>query len=199
MLLQALQATLNLLLFRIGPQDFPYAPGLTRVLLVAALAVHYAVFSRVLPPLMAVAMAAALIGGMALTTRSLLAMRGLEARFQQTYNALLATGTVLMALFAIPFSQVAPQLLAIATSPDPIGVNATAALPRTASLLMNLVNFWSFAVSANIYRHAANFNLAIGVLAALAVSMLLLMLVAFGGSLVAALFGVDPTMAPTAR
>lgn len=194
MLSQVLQATLNLLLFRIGPQDFPYHVGLMRTLLVPSLAIHYAVFVQVLPAPMAAIMAGLLIGSLALTTRWLLKLRKLEGRFQQTYNALLASGAVLMAFLAVPFSQVAPQLVAIATAPDPIAANTSLQLPTTAALLMNMINFWSFAVSANIYRHAANFNIAFGALAAIVVSFLLLLLVVFGGSMAAALLGVNPAI-----
>ena len=55
----ALRLTLHILLFRAGPQDFPFDPLLTRFLLPFGVLANYAVFAMVLPPGLAVAMAAA--------------------------------------------------------------------------------------------------------------------------------------------
>jgi hypothetical protein len=136
MFVQVINTTLRILFFRAGPQDFPYANGLTQVLVALAVAANALVFSRILPLAMSVAMAGAMVGAMALVTHSVLKARQMGNRFQQTFNALLATTAVLTLVLLPPFSQIAPQILQLAknpellTDPDAVKIPATAVSPR---------------------------------------------------------------------
>lgn len=182
-------ATLNLLFFRAGPEDFPFDIGLTRVLLPLALLCNYAVFVMVLPPGLSVAMALAMIGGVAVATRIVLRARRLDARFMQTWHALLATGSVLTLALAPPFAQIAPEFAKLAANPELLQDKTASPLPAGPVFIMNAINVWNFAVSAHIYRHAANVNIWIGALLALLVALSTLMFVVFFGSLAMAILG----------
>jgi hypothetical protein len=187
---QALLVTLRMLVFRNGPQDFPYAAGLTPVLAALAVAVNSLVFSRVLPPPMAVGMAVALVVAIAFVTRVVLRLRKLENRFQQTFNALLATSAVLTLALLPPIAQVAPQILELARHPELL--NKPDAVPLAAGpvFMMNLLNFWNFAVTGHIFRHAANVSLWVGLLLAFIAGGIMLFVGVVGGTLAGAMFGV---------
>lgn len=182
-------ATLNLLFFRTGPQDFPFDIGLTRVLLPLALLANYAVFVMVLEPGLSAAMALAMIGGVAFATRILMRARRFDARFMQTWHALLATGAVLTLALAAPFAQIAPEFAKLAANPELAQDKTTASLPAGPVFIMNAINVWNFAVTAHIYRHAANVSIWVGALLALLVALSTLMFVIFFASLAAALLG----------
>lgn len=184
---QALQTTFRILAFRAGPEDMPYSADLTRVLLPAAVVANFWVFSMALPLAMAVAMAFAMVGGMALATHGLLRARGLQARYQQTFSALLAVNALLTLLLIPPFSQVAPAILEAAKNPELLQDPEQLKLPQGAVLLMNLLNFWNFGVNAHILRNAMNVNLLVGILLTLVMMFIALFAVLFGGSLAASL------------
>lgn len=186
---QAAAVILKILLFRAGPQDLPYSTELTRLLLPLAVAANYCVFALVLPVPMAVVMALMMIGGMALATRSLLRARQMPERYNQTFNALLATGAVLTFALLPPFSAVAPKLLTALQDPKVLENPEALDMPQGAVLLMNALNFWNLAVTSSIFRHAMNVNLLLGVLIALLVAFITLFAVMFGGTLVGTLLG----------
>ena len=190
MLPSVLTATLNLLLFRIGPQDFPYDPRLTHWLVPIAVLVNYLVLSLALAPLLAAAVSLAVIMATAFATRLMLRARGLEARFMQTFHALLAVSIVMTLALALPFSEIAPELEKLAAM-DPSAVEAAPEIhvAAWAALMMNALNIWNFAVNAHIYRHAAGFGLAGGLLVALIVSLGVLMFVLIFATFVAGLLG----------
>ena len=185
----ALRLTLHILLFRAGPQDFPFDPLLTRFLLPFGVLANYAVFAMVLPPGLAVAMAAAMIGGVAIATRLILRARQLDGRFMQTWHSLLACTGTLTLLLIPPFAQIAPEFSRLAENPELAAQNNPVQLPAGPSFIMNILNVWNFAVTAHIYRHAANVNLWIGALLALLVAISTLMFVVFFGSLAGVLLG----------
>lgn len=189
MFVTVLHATLRLLLFRAGPQDFPYDPGLSRWLVPLGVAANALVFGTVLPPPMALAMGAAMIGGLHLCTRSLLRLRKLEARYTQTFHALVASGSVLTLALLPAMLQVAPLLVELASREQPLPPGTRLELPAGPALMMNVLNLWAFAVNAAIYRQAADFKLPLALLATLLIAMTLLMFVVFGGFLAAALLG----------
>ena len=81
------------------------------------------VYALALSPTLALIMASATVVGVALATRMILRVRSLEARFTQTFQTLLCTSAVLTALMAIPFSQVAPQLVELASDPEAMAVS----------------------------------------------------------------------------
>ncbi|HEX4895241.1 MAG TPA: hypothetical protein VFV11_02800 [Solimonas sp.] len=185
----ALNVTLRILAFRAGPQDFPYDARLNRPILLLAILANVLVFAQVLPMLASVAMAAALVFGLVLVTRSLLRTRDLLNRYEQTINALLATTAVLTFLLVPLFTQVAPVLREIAQDPKLLENPEKLQLPGGVSFLMNLLNVWNLAVTAAIFRQAANIPFWGGILVALVAAFVVLMLVAFSGSLASALTG----------
>ncbi|MEQ1439502.1 hypothetical protein AAG565_09065 [Fontimonas sp. SYSU GA230001] len=189
MFAQVFAVTLRILGFRAGPQDFPYDPGLTRPLVLLAIVANFLIFVQVLPGPSSAAMAAAMVGGMALVVRSVLRTRGLLSRYNQTFNALLTT-TALLTLMLLPlFMQVAPDLRELAAKPELLERPDALKLPQGVVFLMNLLNFWNFAVTAHILRHAANVQLWVGVLIALIIAFVALFLVAFAGTFAGVLFG----------
>lgn len=189
MFAQVLAVTLRILGFRAGPQDFPFDPKLIWPLAVAAAAANFLVFVQVLPGPSSAAMAAAMVGGTALVTRSVLRARGLLSRFNQTLNALLATSALLTLMLLPLFAQVAPLLREIAAKPELLEDPDALQLPQGVVFLMNMLNFWNFAVTAHILRHAANVQLWVGVFIALIIAFVALFLVAFAGTFAGALFG----------
>lgn len=192
MFAQILAITFRLLGFRAGPQDFPYDPRLTKPLVLFAAAANLLVFIQVLPLPSALAMAAAMVGAMALVTRSMLRARAVPERFNQTFNALLATSGVLTAALVPLFVQLIPGLQKIAESPellnDPEALRPL--MPQGVVFLMNLLNFWNFAVTAHIFRHAGNVSLWLGLIIALIAAFVTLFFVAFAGAIAGSLFGV---------
>lgn len=187
MFLQALNVALRVLVFRAGPQDFPYSPPLTQAVVPLAVLANYLVFAQVLPPLMSVVMALAAVAGMALVTRGLLRARQLENRSNQTINALLLCSALLTAALALPFSQVAPALLHLAQNPELINDPQALQMPQGPAFLMNLLNVWNFAVTVFIFRSSANIGTGMGLLiavfAALAVGLLVIVCGSFAGAL----------------
>ena len=187
---EALNAALRILFFRAGPQDFPYNSGVRPLLLVLAVAANTLMFAQVLPKSMAVGLSLAMVGGMALVVRWTLRLRNLSNRFQQTFDALLAT-TLLLTLAMLPaFSQVAPQLLDLTKHPELLQNPDAVKLPAMPVLFMNLLNMWNFAVTAHIFRHAAGVNLFVGFVIAFVAASIMLLVGVMGGTLTGALFGV---------
>jgi hypothetical protein len=193
MLRNVLAATLNLLFFRIGPEDFPFDVNFSRVLVPLAVLANYAVFVLVLPPGLSAAMALSMVAGVAFATRLLLRARRMDNRFLQTWHALLATGSVLTLALVPPFAQIAPEFAKLAQDPQLLQGTPQVNFPAGPAFLMNVFNIWNFAVSAHIYRHAAGVNIWIGALLALLVALSTLMFVMFFGSLAGILLGTTST------
>ena len=173
---QAAVVTLRILLFRAGPQDFPHAAALVAPLPVAAAAAYVALFWVALPASFSLVLAIVSVGALALVTHSLLSARRLVNRFQQTYHALLATGIVLTLASIPPMVALTPVLRQIAANPELLQQPGAVQVSPWASLVLNLLNLWNFAVYAHIFRHAANTRLGVGVLIALFVVLSVLML-----------------------
>lgn len=192
MLRNLLITTLNLLLFRAGPQDLPYEPRLTSLLVSSAALVQYAISVMVMPAGLAAAMAIALVMGLALSTQILLRIRSVEARFMQTYHALLAVSAVMSLLSWIPLSEIAPALVELSKRETPPEPGTDIGIASGPLMLMFVLMMWNFFVNAAIYRHAANLGYAAGLLVALLVSVGVQMFVLFFASAAAAIFGVAP-------
>ena len=194
MLQSVLLATLNLLLFRAGPQDFPYEPRLTGWLVPIAVLVNYFVLSLALPPILAGAISLAVVIALSFATRLYLRTRKLEERFIQTFHALLAVSCVMTLALMFPFSEVAPELEKFAAmNPGATDPAPALQIPAWAALTMNALNIWNVAVNANIFRHAGNTGIAGGLFVAFLVSIGVLMFVLFFASFVAALLGGGAT------
>ncbi|WP_420465144.1 hypothetical protein [Panacagrimonas sp.] len=186
-----LNATVNLLLFRIGPQDFPFDINLTRVLVPAAALANYAVLVMAVNPVVAAAMSIAVVMGTAMAAHLILRARKLEARFTQTYHAMLAVSTLLTLGLVLPFSQIAPELEKLAQNPEALET-ASLDIPGWAALTMNALNIWNFVVNAHILRHAAGMGIGGGLLLALLVAFGVLMFVLFFATLAGMLVGATP-------
>ena len=160
MLAQAATVTARILRFRAGPQDFPYSAALTRTIVAATLITSFLQYRLTLATFPALVHAVVSVAVLAAFTWQLLRLRKLESRAQQTVNSLFITGSALTLLLLGPLAAIAPQMLKIAENPDLAATEPLPALPMLAVLVLSL---WNLAVSANIYRHALNLNLAIGV------------------------------------
>lgn len=190
MLSQMIKVTCRILVFRAGPQDLPYAPRYTAALVLFGAVANVAVFLQMLAPPIALAMAAGMVGGVALVTRSVLAARHMQNRYSQTFQAMLATGAVLTLLLVPPFAQIAPFLQQVAANPELLEHPETLNMPQGPVLLINLLNIWNFAVTAHIFRHAVEVRLAWGVLIALVAAFAVLFVVAFAGTLAGGIAGI---------
>jgi hypothetical protein len=173
---QAAAVTVRILLFRAGPQDFPHAPQFVAALPLAAIAAYFVLFAVVLPAGPSLVLGALSVAALALVTHSLLSARRVVNRFQQTYHALLATGLVLTLASIPPMAALAPALKQIAANPELLQKPGAVEAPAAASLLLNLLNIWNFAVYAHIFRHAADTRLMTGALIALFVVLSVLLL-----------------------
>jgi hypothetical protein len=182
-------ATVRILFFRAGPQDLPFEPRLTPPLAAIAAVVNGLMFAQVLPLPTAILMAMAIVAGFGVVTRALLRARQLDSRFHQTFAAVLATNAVLTLVLLPFFMQMAPMLRTLADNPALLEHPEQVKLPEGIAFVMNVLNLWSFAVTASIYRHAANVSFALGMLLALVIAIVLLFFVAFTGSLASLLFG----------
>jgi hypothetical protein len=180
MLNQITAVTLRLLMFRAGPQDFPHAPVLVPWLPAAATAAYFVLFRVALPPGLSLLLAVLSVGLLALVTHSLLTARRVANRFQQTYHALLATGTVLTVASIPPMAALAPALQEIAKNPELLQQPGAVQASPLASVLLNALNLWNLAVYAHIFRNATDSRTWAGVLIALfAVFSVLLLSIVF--------------------
>jgi hypothetical protein len=164
MLANVATATLQMLFFRAGPQDFPYAERLIVAIPLLSVAGNALLLGAVLPPALAAVLAVMMVLVMAAFTRGLLRTRGLLPRFQQTFNSLLTTDLALKLVMIPAFYKLAPKLQELAANPELLSDPEKFVLPQGPVLIANLVSYWSFAVSANIYRHAANVHILFGIL-----------------------------------
>ncbi len=164
MLNQVAVVTLRILLFRAGPQDFPYSGALTHFIVPLALLVEFAQYRLTLATGPAVIQALISVAAMAGFIFMLLRLRGLLSRMQQTVNALFITSSALTLLLLPPLSAITPQMLRIAQNPD---LARSETLPALPALLVMVFTLWHFMVAAHIFRHALNVNLAVGAAVAL--------------------------------
>lgn len=175
---QAAAITLRILLFRAGPQDFPYSSELTRVVLGLMLATAWLQSQLTLPPLAAAVHAGATLAVWALFTRALLQARGMLNRYQQTVNALFATTVVVTLLMLAPLSALAPYADALAQyqeamrqEPPPTVTPQPPPLPVLPAFAALLLSLWNFVVSAHIYRHALDVRPVLGAAATLVAAL----------------------------
>ena len=193
MLPQAFWTSLRILLFRAGPEDFPYDNGKQLSLACAAFGVlvntalaalmgQVAVVMKALtatPPLWADIMLGVIsVAAMGLFTRVALRARQLESRFQQTFNALLVTSSILGLLLTFPILQLLPFLPVaqdlrskLLANPDlvndPAAMSAVTGWTMLFWLMMLVLPVWQFAVTSFIYRRAANTRTSGGIFIAL--------------------------------
>jgi len=167
--MQPLARLRDLIFFRAGPQDMPYAPRALIVLLILGAALEIAFDLRQNTPWPAIA--GANVGTLAAlaTLFGLLRWRGKPERFVQTALALVATGLLLQVI-------VLPLLLAIGW---PLSDKAQLTPRQTVELrAVFVLAVWQVAISVNVLRHALEIPVAGGVLALLAIGFADLMAVA---------------------
>ncbi|ROR34773.1 hypothetical protein [Inmirania thermothiophila] len=162
----------GLCLLRAGPQDLPPSQVLAALATAAYLASGVALLAvEGRGTAAAVAPALADLAVMVVLLRLALAVRGVPARFRQTYTALTGSGA-LLGFLALPVAAVLAQA-------------AAAGRPAPAALLawLGLVA-WSLAVIAHILRHALSVPPAVGLAGAvlyLAASMAVVGAMTAGG------------------
>lgn len=196
MLTQAFSATLKILMFRAGPQDFPYTedPRLTRGCFAAAIAAGTLFFTlsmALLPALLASVIAVAVLG---MFTRMLLRLRGLDSRLPQTLNSLLALGALLLVLLRLPVSVLMPDMLAYVAqvNQDPSLLDRPDRVPQfpvLPALLADLISIWFIAVTAHVFRQAANLGFFGSAMVALLCQLNIALMLMFTAPLVALVGG----------
>lgn len=189
-----LNATVRILLFRAGPQDFPYSttPGLTWGCVAFGVLSNAIVANLVTTWPAAVALGSVVVGALWMYTRMILYMRGFHNRLQQTFNSLVVTSSVLTLALRLPAAGVLPtvQRALEMLSKNPHLMQQPDTLPQVNGglvMLMYALLIWQFAVTANIFRHATDSRPIGGVFTAIlcVISVLLLQLLA--GPLIQAL------------
>jgi hypothetical protein len=192
----ALRCATSILFFRAGPQDMPFDTGhdLTRRC-VAFTLVAFALFSVVLlSPLAAVLVAALSVLGLGLSTRAALALRKLESRFQQTFNALLLTNALLMLAMTPLLMILAPTMVEVwqRLMHDPTLAEHPEKLPQIPqipTLLFDILGIWQFAVCARVYGQATGGGMFSGVLTAILCFFAMTLFVMFASPLIGLLGG----------
>ncbi len=166
---QALHATLQILLFRKGPEDFPYSADgrLDKACTALGIFATAMLFGIVQPLPLAIFDGAVATLVVTLYTRLVLRLRGLEARQQQTRNALLATGSLLMLVMWLPMSMVMPVMTQFiesmaaaqqAAGPDaaplPITAEQLPQVPVLFGLMLDVLGLWFAANATHVLRQA---------------------------------------------
>lgn len=166
MLAQAVRITLRMMMFRSGPQDFPYSNQATQLVLPLAVLANFLQFRFTLPPTLALVQAVVSLATLIAATLLLLQMRSLFNRAQQTANALLATNCAFTLLLIPVLMPIAPVLQEIASQPDAVEPTQVPGMPL---MLMFGLSIWNLGVTAHILRNALDIKPWMGV--GLAVSL----------------------------
>jgi hypothetical protein len=164
---QALRVAIALALFKSNPAEMPFSPALTRLAVGIAVASTALLLAGLVPLPLAIATGAGGAGGVAFFTRQLLRGRKLDNRFGQTLTAQLLVGSLFALAMWPAMLALAPVMQEMLTSmraaaesggsvsllqiPAPDGPQ----VPMWAALWSDLLFIWSLAVSARIYRLAA--------------------------------------------
>lgn len=169
MLANAAWRTLQILFFRAGPQDFPYSPQLTRATALICMLMTTVLLQLFVPLAIALTVSVSSIAVLASLSQTLLNLRKLPNRFDQTFGALTSAGIAFCILMLPIMIQTAPSFLKIINDPALLervraGDSDQFQLPVAIALGWDIVFFWSVAVFANIFRQAADFSVAAGVL-----------------------------------
>jgi len=164
MFTQAFWISLRILIFRAGPQDFPFDTGRRLIAACAgfALLANAVTFLFVATPAEAIVSALLNIALMALLTWVTLSSMKLQNRFQQTFNALAVTTSILTLLMLPLLAKVVPVWMTVmdrlAKNPDllshPEDLPEVQAI-SSASFWLLLVLLWQLLVTAFIFFKAA--------------------------------------------
>lgn len=196
---QAFHATLQILLFRKGPEDFPYAAdgSLDKACSALGIIATALLFGIVQPLPLALFDGAVATVAVSLYVRLVLRLRGLEARQQQTRNALLASGSLLMLVMWLPMSVVMPVMTAFMESvaaaqqaagpdaaPPTISADQLPQVPMLPGLLLDLLGLWFAASATHVLRQATGIpRFAAAMMALLMISNVMVAMVLAGNLL----------------
>lgn len=204
MLAELLKVAFRILLFRAGPEDFPYAEDgrwdrLAAGIGIGSTTVLFGLTQPLPLALLEGIVATAVVGVYA---RLVLRLRGLEARHAQTRNALLTCGGLLLAAMAVPLAAILPHVTAYldalveaqrvaATGAEPTlpPVTTLTDAPMIHRTLLDVLGLWFIAVQTRILGRAT------GVPGLFALFMALLMIgnvivaMVLVGNFLASLFG----------
>ena len=162
---------IELMLLRRGPQDMP---GDSTTLVGCAAAYCILLFLQVgliMPAGPAALQAGLATALLALYIRTVLRIRKLPNRYNQTAIALFASGATLTLVMLAPTHVMAPYLHAIAEASDPQSVPMP---PSVVTLAYVALGLWGLAIYSHVYRNALDGSLWLGVGAAMAFEVLLL-------------------------
>jgi hypothetical protein len=165
---QAAAVTLQICTFRAGPQDLPYSPALTRLVIAIAATVNYLQFRLTLPWFAAAAQAIVAVLVLYAFTATVLQMRQFQNRTQQTANALLLANSLLSVLLLPFLIPLLPVLEEVARNPE-----AQAELPVVPAFGMLVLSIWSLAIGASIFRQALETRVWVGLACSLGMAFLI--------------------------
>lgn len=162
----------DLMLFRGGPQDLPgdqaSLVGSTAAYCIL-LFIQVALVGPVTGAAVQAVLATILLG---LYAATVLRMRGLSNRFNQTATALFSSGAVLTLIMLAPTHALRPYLDALRTASDP----ARVPMPSPVfALLYLVVGIWGLAIYSHIYRHALSVSVIFGVAVTIGFELLLML------------------------
>ncbi|WP_423821445.1 hypothetical protein V5738_14010 [Salinisphaera sp. SPP-AMP-43] len=162
----------DLMLFRGGPQDLPgdqaSLVGSTAAYCIL-LFIQVALVGPVTGAAVQSVLATILLG---LYAATVLRMRGLSNRFNQTATALFSSGAVLTLIMLAPTHALRPYLDALRTASDP----ASVPMPSPVfALLYLVVGIWGLAIYSHIYRHALSVSVIFGVTVTIGFELLLML------------------------
>lgn len=169
MFAHAVRVTFALIFFRGGPEDFPHSLALTRACALLAALASFLLLAPLLPPALALATAVGGVVGVMFFTSNLLRARKMSNRLRQTLGAQLAVGAVFALALWPAFQVLAPAMLQLLKNPEAAaklraGIPVDVQVPAWASLMSDLLFFWSLAVTVRINRRAAELSMAVGCL-----------------------------------
>jgi hypothetical protein len=143
-----------------GPQDLPYSPSLFLTAFLANALLGWYQFTHRLGLLEALFNVIVFVLILLAFTYLVLFLKNKVTRFMQTLTALMTTSVVIN-LIILPFLLLAPALLG--TEPGAAQIS----IVWFYTLLIITMNIWSLLITAHIYRHALDVNMAVGILVTL--------------------------------
>lgn len=189
MLARVVWTTAQLLRFRLGPQDFPYAKGLSLPIAIAAAMINFVQLSITTPTVVALVEAVVVVLVTIAFTQFVLQFKRLGSRAQQTVNSLLCMDIAFKLLLLPVLWWIGPDSLrALAENPRLLEQGQ---IPGGPMLLMLALSLWNLGVTAHIYRHALEVGIVLGVGVALAGTFMLYSIL----GAVAQLLGLGPQAA----
>ncbi|MES1936124.1 hypothetical protein [Salinisphaera hydrothermalis] len=162
----------DLMLFRRGPQDMPGDQSSLVVSIAAyciVLFIQVALVGSLAGALVQAGLATLMLG---LYAATILRLRGLSNRFNQTATSLFSSGAVLTLIMLAPTHALRPYLDALRTATDPSQVPMPSPL---FALVYLVVGIWGLAIYTHIYRNALGVPIVLGVAVTLGFEVLLML------------------------